>query len=187
MPDVPLALSRATDDVDMAVIIRLIQEAADWLRTKNTDQWARPWPDRTGRDSMIRAAIGQGKSWICWDNGTPVATITADRDGNPYWPEEDRAEPSVYVHRLVVSRQYAGAGLGAALLDWAGCSARREHGAKWIRVSVWTTNHRLHAYYQRQGFSLCGFHPDDGYPSAARFQKPTADISAAGSALFRRT
>lgn len=174
------------DDTDMAVIIGLIQEAAEWLRSQGTDQWARPWPDRTGRDDTVRAALNQGKSWICRDKDTATATITADPDENPYWREVGFGEPAVYVHRLVVSRQYAGVGLGAALLDWAGRSARRDHGARWIRVSAWTTNLRLHTYYQEQGFSSCGFHKDHDYPSAARFQKSTTDIPSAESVLFRQ-
>jgi GNAT superfamily N-acetyltransferase len=187
MPDWHLTLSRANDsDADMAVIIRLIQEAADWLRAKDTDQWAHPWPNRAGRDNRIRMALRQGKSWICWDDGIPAATITADPDHDPYWPQDDRTDSSVYIHRLVVSRQYAGAGLGAALLDWAGRTAWAEYAAQWIRVSAWTTNRRLHAYYRRQGFSLCGFHADDGYPSAARFQKPTAAVPPQVSGLFRQ-
>jgi GNAT superfamily N-acetyltransferase len=187
MPDWPLALLQAKDeDADLAVILQLIQEAAGWLQAKKIDQWAKPWPNRADRDSRIQAGLRQGKSWICWDDGTPAATITADPDEDPYWSEEGGTEPAVYVHRLVVSRQYAGSGLGGALFDWAGRTARREHGARWIRVSAWTTNHRLHAYYRGQGFSQCGFHPDDGYPFAARFQKPTARISPVDSGLFRQ-
>ena len=186
MPDWPLNLMRAADDnVDFTAIIRLIQEAADWLRTRGTDQWARPWPNEAGRDSRIRAALRQGKTWICWDQGIPAATITTDPDEDPYWAAEDRAEPAVYVHRLAVSRKYSGYGLGAALLDWAALTGRREHQANWVRVSAWTDNHSLHAYYQKHGFAKHGYHPDDGYPSRARFQKPTASISDPGFALFR--
>ena len=87
----------------------------------------------------------------------------------------------------MVGRPYKGVGLGAALLDWAARIARRDYGARWIRVSAWTTNLRLHEYYRRQGFSACGFHPDDGYPSAARFQKPTAHIPGSDPALFRES
>jgi GNAT superfamily N-acetyltransferase len=171
----------------MAAIIQLIQEAADWLRTKDTDQWAKPWPNRAGRDSRVRAAMLAGKSWICWDHDVPAATITADPDEDPYWSAEDRAEPAVYIHRLVVARKYSGFGLGAALINWAGSTARHDHKARWIRVSAWTTNRRLHAYYRQQGFAWRGFHPDDGYPSAARFQKPTAAIPAVGTELFTQT
>ena len=183
MPDWPIDLHRATA-ADMAVIIRLIEDAAEWLRHKGTDQWARPWPNRAGRDGRILESLSQGKTWIGWDNGTPAATITPDPDDDLYWPDYLRREPAVYVHRLVVGRAYRGAGLGAALLDWAGRTARRDHDARWIRVSAWTTNAGLHAYYRRQGFQACGFHPDDGYPSAARFQKPTANLPASVPGLF---
>lgn len=182
----PLALSQALD-ADMPVIIGLIREAAEWLRTKNTNQWARPWPDQAALNNRVRAAIAEGTSWICWDGITPAATITADPQEDPYWSEVDPDEPSVYVHRLVVSRKYAGEGLGAALLDWAGQSAKREHGARWIRLSAWTTNHGLHEYYRRHGFRFIGFHPDESYPSRARFQRPTAHLSPADSTLFRQT
>ena len=135
MPDWPITLRRASVE-DAAVAIRLIEQAADWLRHKGSDQWARPWPNRAGRDSRILAAAREGKTWIGWDNGVPAATITPDPEDDPYWPEEFLRDPAVYVHRLVVARPYKGAGLGAALLDWAGRTARREYGARWIRVSV---------------------------------------------------
>jgi GNAT superfamily N-acetyltransferase len=184
MPEWPISLHRATA-ADMTVVILLIEEAAEWLRHKGTDQWARPWPSRAGRDSRILESLEQGKTWLGWDNGVPAATITADPDDDPYWPDHMRREPAIYVHRLVVGRSYRGAGLGAALLDWAGRTSLRDHGAQWIRISAWTTNAGLHAYYRSQGFEGCGFHADDGYPSAARFQKPTANLPAAEPGLFR--
>lgn len=187
MPDWPIALRRAAVD-DLAIIIRLIEEAAEWLRRdKGTDQWARPWPNRAGRDSRVLASLSQAKTWIGWDDAVPAATITADPDEDPYWPDDLGREPVVYVHRLVVRRPYSGFGLGAALLDWAGGTARRDYGAEWIRVSAWTTNTGLHDYYRRQGFEPCGFHPDDGYPSRARFQKPTALLPVSGLGLFRES
>jgi hypothetical protein len=53
-------------------------------------------------------------------------------------------------------------------------------------VDVWTTNAAPPAYYQRQGFQLCGFFEASGdYPSAALFKKPTAAIQPAVDTLFR--
>jgi GNAT superfamily N-acetyltransferase len=176
-------LRQATTD-DLTVIVSLIEGAADWLRTKGTDQWAQPWPDRVNRDRRILTHLGAGKTWICWDRETPAATITADPDEDPYWPERQRREPAIYVNRLVVSRAYAGEGLGAELVNWAGRKAWSDYGARWIRVSAWTTNTMLHSYYQSQGFEACGFHADDGYPSAARFQKATDNLPASGLGLF---
>jgi GNAT superfamily N-acetyltransferase len=183
MPRWPLN-ARLSTVAEMPVIIRLIDEAAAWLRTKNTDQWAKPWPNRAGRDSRILADLRLGKTWIVWDGSTPAATITASAGDDPYWPDDLRCDPAVYVYRLVVSRPYSGVGLGAALLDWSGQSGRRDYSALWIRVSAWTTNAALHAYYRRQGFLPCGLHPDDGYPSAARFQKPTSAVADSAPGLF---
>ncbi len=184
MPHWPLTLRRARLQ-DMPGIIGLIDEAARWLRDhKETDQWATPWPNRTGRDSRILASLRAGKTWICWDRDTPAATITADPDHDPYWGQGQHDDPAIYVHRLVVARSYAGHRLGSALLDWAGRTARQELGARWVRVSAWTTNLGLHSYYVAAGFTPCGRHPDDGYPSAARFQKPTDQIPVSWRGLF---
>jgi ribosomal protein S18 acetylase RimI-like enzyme len=87
---------------------------------------------------------------------------------------------------MVVSRAFAGRGLGAALLDWAGLRARRLHGARWVRVDVWTTNTTLHAYYRRHGFEFHGLREEStGYPSAALFQKATEGIRPTVDTLFR--
>jgi GNAT superfamily N-acetyltransferase len=167
----------------MATIIGLIDEAAGWLPSKNTDQWAKPWPNLAGRNSRILASLVVGKTWICWDRGTAAATLTTDPDPDPYWSQHP-PRPAVYVHRLVVARAYAGLGLGAALLDWAGRTGRLAHGANVMRISAWTTNPGLHDYYRRQGFSPRGFHPDDGYPSRARFEKLTSVIPFCWPPMF---
>jgi GNAT superfamily N-acetyltransferase len=171
---------------DYAATIGLIEAARSWLRTKNTDQWAQPWPSEEDRSHRIRAALEAGKTWVAWDGHTAVATITADAEDSGVWPTEMLAEQAVYVSRLVVSRRYAGGGLGAALLDWTAIRARDLYGARWMRVDVWTTNRALHSYYLRQGFvasGLCDTIPD--YPSAALFQKPTDWITMPESPLFR--
>jgi GNAT superfamily N-acetyltransferase len=185
MPDWPLAV-RLAEPAHQDTIIGLIDEAAAWLGTKGTDQWAQPWPNRADRDGRVRLALHQRKTWICWDRDMPAATLTADLDADPYWaPEHSRPpRPAVYVHRLVVARSYAGLRLGSALLNWAGRTGRLAHGAHSIRISAWTTNLALHQYYRGAGFTLRGFHADDGYPSAARFEKPTSVIPFAWPPAF---
>lgn len=182
----PLRLRRATEH-DHDAIVGLIDRAAEWLRTKNTDQWAQPWPSHKDRSHRILRDLRAGKTWVATDNGTLVATLTADYHDSPVWPKGTKDEPAVYVGRLVVSRAHAGEGLGAAFLDWAGLRARHRYNAQWVRVDVWTTNKALHAYYQGRGFEFYGLSEevDDDYPSAALFQKPTERISPPDHALFR--
>ena len=183
-----LKLCRA-DATDHDAIVRLIDAAAQWLRlTKDTDQWARPWRSEEDRSNRILRDLTAGKTWLLRDDGVAVGTITADPQDYPVpiWPAERHREPAVYARRLVVSRDYGGRGLGSALLDWAGLTARRGYGAQWIRVDVWSTNQKLHAYYERQGFTSCGMSSDLDYPSRALFQKPTAHIGASRVPLFHQ-
>lgn len=187
MSDRPLTLCHATPD-DMKSIVQLIEDRVAWLRTLKTDQWAKPWPSRAERDDRILAHILAGKTWMLWNADTAAATITLDPDVDPHWPEPERWEPAVYINRLVVSPSYAGAQLGAQLLDWAGRTAIRDHGGLWIRVNVWTTNHRLHEYYARHGFRRSERGIDSGsehdYPSAALFQRSAAVAMASSRVLF---
>jgi GNAT superfamily N-acetyltransferase len=166
---------------DLAAVSGLVREAAEWLRTnKNTDQWAKPWPDRIRRRERMLNDLLKGKTWLVWDGETVAATITVDTDEpvdlteQPVWPEHERHQSALYVRRIVVARGYAGRGLGAALLDWAADVAKRDHKAALIRIDVWTTNLELHAYYERQRFVRL---PDrdpaslPDYPSRALFER----------------
>lgn len=165
---------------DLEVVRRLVREAATWLRTKGTDQWARPWPDPVGHRERILNDLLKGKTWIVWDGTTAAATITIDTDepldlnNQPVWPVRKDREPALYVRRVIVSRSYAGMKLGAGLLDWAAEVAQREHGAVVLRIDVWTTNLNLHAYYERRSFTRHeGGEPREiaDYPSRALFER----------------
>jgi GNAT superfamily N-acetyltransferase len=175
----------ATPD-DLEVILGLIDDAADWLRTMNTDQWAQPWPNRRERDARVLRGLLACRTWLVEDDGVPVATVTYRPDGNrDLWTDEEQRESSVYMSRLVINRKYEGQGVGAALTDWAGARARDEYGAETLKIDVWTTNHQLHEYYKGRGFHfLRKYEEDESYPSAALFSKPTEDIDVAPESLF---
>jgi GNAT superfamily N-acetyltransferase len=181
-----LPIRLATPD-DLETILTLIDDAANWLRTMNTDQWSKPWPDRVKRDARVLRGLVDRRTWLVEDDGVPVATVTYRPDGNQdLWTPEEQAERSVYMSRLVVNRKYAGQGIGAALIDWAGARGRIEFGALTLRIDVWTTNYPLHDYYKSQGFDfLRKYEEDKTYPSAALFCKPTELIKMAPETLFR--
>jgi ribosomal protein S18 acetylase RimI-like enzyme len=171
---------RRADNEDLKLILYFIDEAADWLRTKGTDQWAKPWPNEPERDARVVRGLRGGRTWIVEDDGVPVGTITCRREGNSeLWSQQEQAEQSLYVSRLIVSRSYKGCGIGAELLDWAGLLAARQWEARWIRIDVWTTNTALHSFYEARGFSFVRLCDKVAYPSSALFQKPTAHIQTA--------
>lgn len=179
---------------DIGEVHGLVREAAKWIGgSKNTDQWANPWPDRAAQRERILNNLIKGKTWMVWDDATAAATVTIDTEepmdlnGQPVWPANKRHESALYVRQVIVSRRYAGYGLGAALLDWAADVAKRDHGAALIRIDVWTTNLGLHAYYERQRFTRCpGRDPRElvNYPSQALFERRAEQAGSAHRNLF---
>ena len=141
----------------------------------------------------MRNDLLKGKTWLVWDDTTAAGTITIDRGeptdthDRPVWPAHKRHEPALYVRRVIVSRSYAGLGLGAGLLDWAADVAIRDYGAPLIRVDVWTTNRKLHAYYEGQRFTpVEGRDPRElaDYPSQALFEREINQARSGYTKLF---
>jgi predicted N-acetyltransferase YhbS len=183
-----LQIRLATAD-DRTTILGLIDEARGWLPDKGTDQWAEPWPSVAARDARVLRDIRAARTWLVEDDHAVVATVTFSPAGNRrLWTAEEQGEGAVYVARLIVSRSHAGQRIGEALVDWAGACAERDWRAKWIRIDVWTTNEALHNYYEKRGFQrygTCEFTEDEHhYPSAALFQKPTAEIDRESASRF---
>jgi|CZKT01.1.fsa_nt_gi hypothetical protein len=168
---------RLATPADEGTIFEFIDEAASWLRTKGTDQWSKPWPNREERDDRVLTGLRGNRTWIVENNGIPAATITCRHNANPkLWDDMEQGEPTVYVSQLIVKRSYSGHAMGNELLDWAGKWALRQYDAKWIRIDVWTNNKALHGYYEDHGFRFVRFCSDIAYPSAALFQKSTASL-----------
>lgn len=176
MTGLPLTLRPATAD-EYDDIIALIEGAAQWLPTKGTDQWSKPWPDEQGRNARVKEDLRDGKTWVAMDDTKVAGTITIDPADNGVWPADKRTAGAVYVRRVIVDRDYGGSRIGACLLDWAADLAVEVYRARWIRVDVWTTNHELHDYYRTQDFEAAGFRDLDDepdYPSRALFERSTA-------------
>jgi len=177
---IPPYMLRLAMPAEADTIKELVTETAQWLRGKDTDQWATPWPDATGRDKRIEDDVLDGHTWIVWDDDICAGTISLDlrypldAEANPVWPVHRLGERALYVHRVVVRRCYKGQGLGAGLLDWASAKAVDLIGKPLLRVDVWTSNSALHKYYMAKGFDRCGYRePDElpNYPARALFER----------------
>jgi GNAT superfamily N-acetyltransferase len=160
------------DEVD--TVAAMWTDAGQWLATIGSDQWQ--YPARTER---IAASIAAGECWLVERAGVLVATVTLDGYADPdFWTAADQPASALYVHRMVVARAAAGAGLGSALLDWAGAQAEAT-GKQWLRLDAWRTNQRLRAYYEGEGFALVRVVDLPHRRSGALYQRP------AGARLHR--
>ncbi|MET7395648.1 GNAT family N-acetyltransferase [Dactylosporangium sp. NPDC005572] len=144
-------------DIDTIMSWRI--ERVAWLRTNGYEQWSVPLPR-----SAVAATVSSGQTWIVWDGDTPVGTITLtawigvdelwkpsfDSHDALWLPADDPAD-ALYAAKMMVPLQYAGAGLGREMLEWAAGRAF-DAGLSWLRFDAWTTNTDLHEYYRRLGY-----------------------------------
>jgi diamine N-acetyltransferase len=72
--------------------------------------------------------------------------------------DADHPPGALEIKQLYVLQPWQGAGVAAALTDWAAETAR-EAGAPALFLSVWAEGHRAIAFYRRQGFSIVGEAP----------------------------
>jgi GNAT superfamily N-acetyltransferase len=144
---------RKAEPADLDTVEELRAQATAWLASKGLDQWQRNNPRFPTRERAADA-IARGACYLAYDSdGELVATLTLDDDADPeFWTPTERSEPALYLHRMIVRRTAAGAGIGGRLLAWARDEAART-GHRWLRLDAWKTNVHLHRYYQRQGFA----------------------------------
>ncbi|MDG4794590.1 GNAT family N-acetyltransferase [Micromonospora sp. WMMD1082] len=147
---------RVAEASDFAAVARLQSDVVRWLATRGLDQWQsvesndRQTPERMQK--RIADAIGRGECFVLTDDSRIVATVIIDELADPeFWQDEDDPGDALYVHRMIVSRNYAGRGIGENLVDFA-LRLARKRGKKWLRLDAWRTNPALHEYYRQLGF-----------------------------------
>lgn len=148
---------------DVPAIMRMLDDAKDWLASQGrTGQWGTDhWSGvPTAVDRFTRLAT-TGTVWLAVVGGDEaggdrlggaVAGVIITSTTSPdYVPPA--AEPEHYVSLLVTARAFTGAGVGATLLAHARTEARAA-GVELLRVDCYDgDDHRLVAYYEKQGFT----------------------------------
>ncbi|MBX3560258.1 MAG: GNAT family N-acetyltransferase [Sphingomonas sp.] len=70
----------------------------------------------------------------------------------------DHPTGSLEIRQLYILTPWQGAGIAAALMDWA-IGAARERGAPALFLSVWEKGARAIAFYRKHGFEIAGSAP----------------------------
>jgi len=144
-------LKRA-DEKDLDQVLQLLVQAAKWLKTKGTTQWNYYITNLEGNIEEVRESIISNSTYLLLDKKTVVASITLEEEPNDWdcdiWGEEAHNDCSVYLHRLVVNRDYSGSEIGKQLVDWAK-EFVKSIGKRYIRFDCLGDNEGLNVYYQR--------------------------------------
>lgn len=134
---------------DLETVLSILEGAARWLASRGIDQWG---PESSPRQRIVDC-VERGEVYLFRVDGRPVGTLVLQ------WSDEETwggvADDAGYVHGLVIRREWAGRGLGRALLKWAEDRAAAA-GREYLRLDCAAENRALSAYYERAGFRRRG-------------------------------
>ncbi|WP_151772598.1 GNAT family N-acetyltransferase [Streptomyces abyssomicinicus] len=148
---------RAAADGDLAGLVRLRDDAARWMLSRDiTGQWR---PGELDEEHFRRVTARGGEVWLAAAGDRLVGAWEL------WWKDEEAwgPQPPVagYVHRLMVDRRAAPPGTGRLLLRAA---ERRVAavGRDLVRLDCLVGNARLTSYYLGHGYRVVG--RKDGKP-----------------------
>ena len=138
---------------DVPAIMRMLDDAQDWLAARGrTGQWGTDhWSASPAAVDRFTQLASTGTVWLAVADELPAGVIITSTTSPDYVPPAP--EPEHYVSLLVTARAFTGAGVGATLLAHARTQARAA-GVGLLRVDCYDgDDHRLVAYYEKQGFT----------------------------------
>jgi ribosomal protein S18 acetylase RimI-like enzyme len=173
--------TRRATVADLDVAYAIIVEAATWLQSRGSSQWA--WfLTEPGKD-LIRHRIETADTYLVLDpQAQPVATFTVQWDDERIWGSRGKDGTAGYVHGLAVSRRAAGQGMGLKMLEWSSDLIAR-NSRPLVRLDCMANNEPLCNYYRRAGFTDAGVYDVVRIGSWERlyvqlFERPVAAISS---------
>ena len=129
-------------------VAAVLNEAAQWIAGEGRPLWSAAdiAPERIRRDTDA------GGYFIARSNGETAGVVRLDLDDPGFWPEMETGT-SLYVHKLAVSRAWAGREVSMRLLEFA-----RERtaglGRPFLRLDCVADRAPMRSLYERFGFSL---------------------------------
>jgi GNAT superfamily N-acetyltransferase len=152
----------ARETEDTAVVMVLVTEVCAWLAQRGIQQW--PSPPGPDVRHLLAREIGAGEVYLAHlSDAVVIGMLRFEWHNAELWPNDP--EGSGYVHSVMVSPGYRGAGAGAAMLRWA-AEHVRARARQYLRLDCVAGNDTLRVYYERLGFRCCGIALHDGYRAA---------------------
>ncbi len=148
---------------DLDALEAIDESTGAWLQSRGIDAGRPPKPLR----EILADRVSSGTMLLALLDGQPAGMMTLLWEPEGLWA--DLPGDAVYVHGLMVHRDFAGKEIGRRLLEWA---ERRAYagGKPLVRLDCMAENPELRAYYERAGYAHRG---DVALPhrTAARYEK----------------
>lgn len=144
---------RKTKLDDIGKVMEIINQAKQYFKNNNIDQWQEGYPN----EESIKEDIMNEEAYVLEDNGKILGTCMVTIQGEPTYHTIDGKwlfnEDYVCVHRIAVDEQYKGAGLASIILDQAIAMYPNFHS---VRMDTHEDNLSMQRFLTKYGFVFCG-------------------------------
>ena len=147
---------RRTIDQDVNKIIEIINQAQEYFKENNIDQWQDGYPNL----EVIKEDIKNGYSYVLLKDNEIVATGAISFEKEPTYERiydgqwYSHGEYAV-IHRIAVDRNLKGQGLGIEIIKEAEKLALK-NGIHSIKIDTHEHNISMQKLLQKNGFQYCG-------------------------------
>jgi len=145
----------------------ILADAARWLAERGIALWQAAEINA----ERIREENNSGLYLLATVSGRPAGTIRYQQEDPRFWPDTDD-DAAAYIHRLTVTREFAGGSVSAALLE-ATMQLARDKKHPFLRTACETSRAGLIAFYERHEFFHHSDYDSSGY-RVGRYQRRVA-------------
>ncbi|MFM2481089.1 GNAT family N-acetyltransferase [Celerinatantimonas sp. YJH-8] len=134
--------------IDLYKFCEIMMEAARWFQTQGEILW----DSEQIAPHTILAHNRIDELYLGYRDGEAVAAMILNN--HCYWPQitNEQRRGSLFIHKLAISRRYAGKELSRRMLDWA-CRYGIEHGYSQLMLMCNCHQDKLRQLWISYGFS----------------------------------
>lgn len=142
------------DDLDL--VLDIYNDAINKFEIEKTFQWTKGFPPN---EDSFRSDLINNDIFVCLDNEKVIGVMTCILTGEDDYLEIDgewlNDEPYLTIHRIAVSKEYYGKGIGYSLISYAKEFALKNKLNN-IRIDTHELNLDMRKMLERNGFIRCG-------------------------------
>ncbi|MCY1512485.1 hypothetical protein D9M68_469460 [compost metagenome] len=138
-------ITNAVND-DLPVIYNLFEKAIQFLKANRYIGW------NSYDKAFIKSDIAQGLLFKITYGKEIACIFSVCYSDALIWREKEMGN-AIYLHRIVLNRNFAGEKLFNKVLEWAIPFAKNRK-LEYVRMDTWADNEKIIAYYKSYGFSF---------------------------------
>src|ERR1700761_5622201 len=137
MTTTPVTIRPAVPD-DATALTLLFKQVARNLLSRGIDQWQ----EASFTEEITARAIEHDHVFVACSADELAGTVRVQWSDPIIWGSDSDSVGAAYIHRLAVSPDFSGQGIGLELLDYAEQFAKTQ-GKTFMRLDCWGKNERL--------------------------------------------